>query len=130
MQSMAISAPLVPSKTDIAREAMYSCMHGERKAAYQASRQRLGIAREAVWIQPTPAGDVAVFYLEADNLQAAFNGLATSTDPFDTWFRELTREIHGIDLEGGLRPPEQTVDYRRDADTAVLAPTAGAGTAD
>lgn len=128
MQSMAISAPFVPNKTEVAREAMYSCMHGDRKAAYQASRRRLGIAREAVWIQPTPAGDVAVFYLEADDLQAAFQGLATSTDPFDTWFRELAREIHGIDLAAGLPAPEQTVDYRRDASTAVQVPTAVAAT--
>jgi len=102
-------------------------MHGERKVAYQASRQRLGITREGGWLQLTP-GDVAVFYLEADDLYAALNGLATSTDPFDTWFRELTREIHGIDLAGGLPPPEQAVDYRRDASTAVQAPSAAAGT--
>jgi hypothetical protein len=114
MQSTAISAPLVPGKTEVAREAMYSCMHGERKAAFEASRKRLGVVREAVWIQPTPVGDVAVFYLEADDLQAASRGLATSTDPFDTWFRELTREIHGIDLEAGLQPPEQVVEYRRE----------------
>ena len=119
MQSTAISAPVVPGKTEVAREAMYSCMHGERNAAYLASRQRLGVAREAVWIQSTPAGDVATFLLEAENLQAVFQGLATSTDPFDTWFRELTREIHGIDLESGLHPPEQTIDYRGDSAARV-----------
>jgi len=117
MQSIAFTAPLLPGKTATAREAMHSCMQGERKAAYDASRQRLGIARESVWIQQTPGGDFAIVYLEADDLQAVFGGLATSQDTFDHWFREHAREIHGIDLEQGFPPLEQTVDYRR-ADAA------------
>jgi hypothetical protein len=60
---------------------MESVAHGERKAAHASSRQRYGVAREAVWIQQTPGGDVAVVYLEADDLQAAFAGLGSSHDP-------------------------------------------------
>jgi hypothetical protein len=59
MQSIAFTAPLLPGKTATAREAM-QCMQGERKAAYDASRQWLGIARESVWVQQAPGGDVAV----------------------------------------------------------------------
>ena len=129
MESVAISAPFVTGKTEVAREAMYSCMHGERNAAYQASRARLGISREAVWIHQTPVGDVAVFYLEADDLRQALHGLASSTDPFDCWFRELTREIHGIDLEQGFPPPEQTIDYRRASTTSRLGSTSAGGVA-
>jgi hypothetical protein len=129
MESVAISAPFVSGKTEVAREAMYSCMHGERNAAYQASRARLGISREAVWIHQTPIGDVAVFYLEADDLQQALHGLASSTDPFDCWFRELTREIHGIDLEQGFPPPEQTIDYRRGRTMSHLESAQAVGTA-
>jgi len=66
-----------------------------------------------VWVQQTSGADFDAFVLEADGLQAALAGLATSQDPFDHWFRELTREIHGIDLEQGFPPPEQTIDYRR-----------------
>jgi hypothetical protein len=114
MQSIAFTAPLLPGKTATAREAMHSCMQGERKAAYDASRQRLGIARESVWIQQTPGGDFAIVYLEADDLQAAFGGLATSQVPFDHWFREHTREIHGCQspraigqqIATTIRPPD------------------------
>ena len=91
---------------------MGACTNGERKADYEASRQRHGITREAVSIQATPNGDIAVVYLEADDLQAAFAGLATSTDPFDEWFRDIVREVHGIDLSQGFPPPEQLVDFR------------------
>jgi hypothetical protein len=34
-------------------------------------------------------------------------GLGSSQEPFDRWFREIAREIHGIDLEQGFPPPEQ-----------------------
>jgi|SRR5579884_1495663 len=112
MQSVAFAAPILHGRTDDDREAMRSCVAGERKRAYESSRARHGIRREAVWIQPTPAGDVAVVYLEADDLRAAFSGLGSSQDPFDRWFRDIAREIHGINLEDGFPPPEQLIDYQ------------------
>jgi hypothetical protein len=48
---------------------------------------------------------VAVVYLEADDIAAAMQMMATSDDPFDRRFRELLKEVHGIDLtEGGPAP--------------------------
>ena len=113
MQSVGFAAPILPGKTDTEREAMASCAHGERQAAFAASRTRHGISREAVWIQQTPGGDVAVVYLEADDLHAAFEGLGSSEEPFDVWFRGHVRDVHGIDLAQGFPPPEQAVDFRR-----------------
>jgi hypothetical protein len=113
MQCIAFAAPMLPGKTETDRVAMLSCSQGERKADHEASRARHGISREAVWVQQTPAGDVAVVYLEADDLQAAFAGLGSSQEPFDRWFRDLVRDVHGIDLAQGFPPPEQLVDFRR-----------------
>jgi hypothetical protein len=113
MESVAFAAPILPGKTEIDRQAMESCAHGERQAAHAASRTRHGISREAVWIQQTPGGDVAVVYMEADDLQAALQGLGSSEDAFDVWFRENLRDVHGIDLAQGFPPPEQTLDFRR-----------------
>ena len=96
------------------RAALESCAHGERKAAHAASRARRGISRESVWIQSTPGGDFAIVYLEADDLQAALAGLSTSPDPFDSWFREHTLEVHGLDLANGFPPPDQALDFRRE----------------
>jgi hypothetical protein len=62
-----------------------------------------------VWIQSTPAGDVAV---EAPDLQAAMGSLATSEDQFDRWFREHIKDVHGLDLTEGFLPPEQVLDFR------------------
>jgi len=112
MQCVAFAAPMLPGKTETDRAAMESCSNGERKAEFESSRQRHGITREAVWIQQTPGGDLAVVYLEADDLQAAFAGLGSSQEPFDQWFRDVVREVHGIDLAQGFPPPEQLMDYR------------------
>ena len=112
MQCIAFAAPVLPGKTETDRSAMQSVNDGERKADHASSRQRHGIAREAVWIQQTPAGDVAVVYLEAEDLAAAFAGIGSSEDPFDTWFRDMVRDVHGIDLAEGFAPPEQMLDYR------------------
>ena len=107
MPAIAFAAPLLPGKTEPDRLAMASCWHGERQAAYEDSRRRAGITKEAVWIQATPAGDLAVVYLQADDLGAAFKLLGSSDEPFDRWFRDHIRDVHGISLEDGFPPPEQ-----------------------
>jgi hypothetical protein len=84
------------------------------------SGRRHGISREAGWLQQTPDGDFTVVYLEADDVQAAFAGMGSSQDPFDVWFREHVRDVNGIDLEDGVPPPDQRMDYRHDdADSPV-----------
>jgi hypothetical protein len=111
MPAVAFVLPLLPGKTDADRSAMTSCWQGDRKHAFRASRERHGITREAVWIQEIPEGDVVIVYLEADDLEAALQGVGRSGEPFDAWFREHVREVHGIRLEEGFSPPEQVLDF-------------------
>ena len=111
-QTIAFTIPILPGKTETDRREMRSCWNGERAAGFAESRREHGITREAVWIQSGPAGDVAVVYLEAEDVQAAFTGLATSDEPFDRWFREYVLDVHGVDLTEGFPPPEQVLDYR------------------
>ena len=111
-QTLAFAVPILPGKTDDDRAAMASVHDGDRKADHAASRARAGITREAVWIQSTPAGDIAVVVLEGDDIQAAMGAFATSEDPHDVWFREVLADVHGIDLAEGFPPPEQVLDYR------------------
>ena len=114
MPAIAFAVPLRPGKTETDRLAMESCWHGERKAAYQDARRRAGITRESVWIQATPHGDLAVAYLEADDLGAAFKLIGTSDEPFDRWFRDHVRDVHGLSLEEGFPLPEQILDLEAD----------------
>ena len=112
-QSIAFAAPFLPGKTDADREALRSCAEGDRKADHEASRKRAGITRESVWIQSTPDGDVAVVLIEADDIGAAMGALAGSEEPFDAWFRDHIKDVHGMDLsEDGGPPPEQVLDFR------------------
>jgi hypothetical protein len=111
MQSVAFAIPLLPGRTDADRIALASCQDGPRTEAYQDARRRAGIIREAVWIQPTPGGDVAVVYLEADDLATAFTILGTSDEAFDRWFRDHVRDVHGVALEDGFTPPELVLDF-------------------
>lgn len=111
-QSIAFTVPLLPEMTEIDRSTMRSCWHGDRSADHKESRRRLGITRESVWVQPTSEGDVAVVLLEAEDLGTALAGLGSSDLPFDEWFRDHCRLVHGIDLAAGFPPPEQILDFR------------------
>ncbi len=111
MQSVAFAVRLLPGQAEAVRVALASCQAGARKEAYQDARRRAGITREAVWIQPAPGGHVAVVYLEADDLAAAFTVLRTSAEPFDRWFRDHVRQVHGIAWEAGFTAPELVLDY-------------------
>lgn len=110
-QSVCFAAPLVPGTTSMDREEMLSCWHGARSEDHAASRRRHGITRESVWIQGTPAGDVAVVLIESPDLPSALLGLATSEDPFDVWFRGHLLTVHGIDLTAGMSLPEQVLAF-------------------
>jgi hypothetical protein len=111
MQSVAFAVPLLPGQTDASRIALASCWVGAHKEAFQDARRRAGIIREAVWIQASADGDVAVVYLEADDVAAAFTLLATSAEPFDRWFRHEVRSVHGVALERGFAAPELVLDF-------------------
>jgi hypothetical protein len=110
MPVVAFVAPLLPGKAEDHRQFCEELL-GARRDEYEASRRRLGITREGAWHQETPAGTVSVIYLEADDPGAATQGMGTSTDPFDEWFRERVREIHGFDLASPPPPSEQVLDY-------------------
>ncbi len=112
MPALAFAIPLLVDKTQTARSALKSFANGDRTDDYRSSRERLGITREAVWIQQTPSGDVSVVYLESPDLNAALMGLATSQEPFDRWFREHVRDVHGIALDDGFPPPQQVLEFR------------------
>ena len=55
-------------------------------------------------------------YLEADDLDRVFAGLAGSDDPFIAWWREPILAVHGVDLSQPLPgPPNAQIHDWRDA---------------
>ena len=111
MHSVAFAVRLLPGQAEAVRVALASCQAGACQEAYQDARRRAGLIREAVRIQTAPGGGGAVVYLEADDLAAAFTVLGTSTEPFDRWFRDHVRQVHGIAWEAGFTAPELVLDY-------------------
>ena|SRR5689334_15896373 len=89
-------------------------MSSVRLSEFEASRKRLGIIKETSFLQQTPQGNMALLYIEAEDISTAFLGLATSQDPFDALFRQKTLEFFGLDLaqppSGPL--PETVLDWR------------------
>jgi len=66
MPCVAFTVPLLPGQTDAHRVGLATCWLGGRREAYRDARRRAGITREAVWVQFTSDGHVAVVYLEAE----------------------------------------------------------------
>jgi len=75
---------------------------------YEASRQRLGITRERLALVETAFGSVAVTTLEAPDVDRALGQIIASPLPFDRWYREQVRELHGINLSGYEQFLQQT----------------------
>lgn len=113
MTSLAMALPLLPGKTDAWKRWVQE-MAGARMSGFQASRKRLGITREASFLQQTPQGDMAILYIEAEDIARVFQGLAISQDPFDALFRRQTQEFFGFDLAQPPSgpPPETVFDWR------------------
>jgi len=75
-------------------------------------QRRVGITRQAVWLQQTSQGDMAIVYLEADDPGRMFQELASSDKPFDRWYLQQLKEIHGIDLSETQLPNELAFEWR------------------
>ncbi|NNC74194.1 MAG: hypothetical protein HKN93_01660 [Acidimicrobiia bacterium] len=111
VQMMAYASPILPGKEGTERSYHASVAGGLRTDEHRASRTAAGVTREAAWLQDTPMGPVAVGVMEAEDLETAIRFLATSDLPFDQYFRDTVREVHGIDFEDGFPPPELILDW-------------------
>ena len=102
MASLAFTAPVLPGKLDEWKE-FHSQLDGLRRWDFEDQQRRLGLVRHRVWLQETSVGPVALVLQEGEEPERARAILASSTHPFDVWFREQIMELHGIDLS---QPPD------------------------
>ena len=112
MPAVSFVVPVLSGKEE-ADLAWMEEMTGPRREEYESSWKQLGVTRHAVWHQQTPDGTVAVVYMEADNIARAMEGVASSDDPFNQWFRDRVQDVHGIDLEAGSPPQSQQIHDHR-----------------
>jgi hypothetical protein len=97
MPGFAFSIPVVPGKEELDRQTLKE-MLGRRRPEYEAALREAGITRQAIWHQATPAGTVAVVYVEGDDPETGVARFGSSEQPFNAWFRERMKEVHGVDI--------------------------------
>jgi len=112
---LAFAVPLLPGKAEAlrawAREAFDS-----RRQELTESRLALGQTREEVFLNSSPAGDVAVAYLEGKDPVEANREFAASGAPYDRWFKDRLKELFPPFIDFGQPvPANETVwDWTRD----------------
>jgi hypothetical protein len=99
MSGVILTFPIVAGKVEAWRRFCQE-LSGSRRQMYEASRQRLGITRERLALVETAFGAAAVTTLEAPDVDRALGQIIASKLPFDCWYREQVRELHGINLAG------------------------------
>ncbi|MCC7360317.1 MAG: hypothetical protein IT317_12610 [Anaerolineales bacterium] len=91
------AAPILPGRSEAWRRWLQEILELHRPA-YEASRRRLGMAGERVWIAETANGCVAIIAIAAEHPEQALLEIATSNSPFDRWYREQWLALQGLDL--------------------------------
>jgi hypothetical protein len=110
MESYAIVFPIRAGKLDEALA--FTEEVKQRSGEMRASRQRLGVSRESVWVNHTPMGDIGVVLLEADDVAEANRRFAESQEPFDLWFKERAGSVSGVDWTQPVPLPDPAFDFR------------------
>jgi hypothetical protein len=108
MASYAFAVPVLPGKSEAARR-LAAESSGPRRSESEESQRRVGITKQEVWLQQTPQGDICVVYWEVDDPTRAFQELASSDNPFDRWYLQQLKEIHGLDLTQQPPPPNELI---------------------
>ena len=108
MQNLALALPCLPGGADKLRRLAAEC-RGPRHEEFADFHQRVGLDVERWYLQQTPQGELAIVYLEGDPA-GAMGKLAVSDHPFDIWFRDQAKAVHGVDFAQPLPgPPPEAV---------------------
>ena len=62
-------------------------------------------------ISSRPGGTLAVVYMEARD-EAAIGQFTSSDAPFNTWFRDAMKAVHGVDISHPLPPVTKVMDVQ------------------
>jgi hypothetical protein len=88
--SFAFVLPVLPGQEENIRSLSEAIGgSGSLREEYEASRKRLGVREEKVWVQRTPIGQTIIIYWETEDPQRTLREIAESQDEFDQRFRQL-----------------------------------------
>jgi hypothetical protein len=103
MASMTIVLPVPKGKVEHFRQFAKEALT-ERHDHHHSSRQKHGYTKEKAWLHKTPAGEILVVYLEAENLPEANEAFMKSKEPHDVWLKEKILGSLEHDPEKGAPP--------------------------
>jgi hypothetical protein len=107
----AFFVPILPGKLDDART-FADALIGSRRTEFDSAQAT--VTKESWFIQETPMGAFIIVYFQAPDVDAVFNGLAASSEPFDVWFKERVLEITGVDCNEPMpSSPKQVLNWSR-----------------
>jgi hypothetical protein len=111
-KGLAFVVPLLPGKDDAGR-AFAREAYVEREPEFAASRRALGQNVEVVTLSVTPMGSFLSAYLEGNDPVEGNRGFASSSRPYDVWFKDQLKQLFPpeIDFSQPLPPIEQMFDY-------------------
>lgn len=97
---MTLFVPLLPGRVEQWRRFLQT-LQSSALTPYIASRRRLGIVAEQVWIVETQRGETAVVFRELDpDLATPAEALETTLlfpDAFDRRFQEIVSAVQGVE---------------------------------
>lgn len=97
MAVVAAAIPLLPGKGEEWRRWAQE-LQGSRHVEYAASRNRLGIRSERIWIGTVQGVELVFVYLEGEDSAQISMRLINSSHPFDCWYRKKLQALHGLDI--------------------------------
>ena len=105
MATLALALPCLPGGAAKLRALASECR--ERSAEFADFHRRVGLTGERWYLQQAPQGELLLLVLDGDP-QGAMGKLAASDHPFDRWFKEQVKQVHGVDFNQPLPgpPPE------------------------
>ena len=110
MPGFAFAVPVVSGKEELDRKTLEE-IAGPRLAEHEEALRDAGISRHAAWHQQTPDGTLALVYMEASD-EAAIGKFTGSDAPFNAWFREVMKEVHGVDISQPGPPVTKVLDVQ------------------
>ena len=91
-------APVLPGQSEAWRRFVQE-MTGLRRHEYEASRRRLGVASEWIWLVEARSGVTAVIAVRAAQPEQIMAGIAASDQPFDHWYCQQLLALLRLDKD-------------------------------
>jgi len=102
MPTLTFTAPIHAGQAEAWRRFTQELL-GSQRPAHEASRRRLRVWHESVWLGEARAGELAIVQLEADDPHTLLARQAASELPFDRWFGDRWLGLTGCELGRAAR---------------------------